>query len=221
MNSRRAGFTILETVLTVSIFTVLMAAFITSFSSFSTSTEQSSREYSAAEKSLKAVQAITQDLSRSGFTNVAGVDYPLIFAAGDPGGGQPAAFAHAPADASAGSQLVSNSVVFTTPADADNDGWPDLDANRAPVWQATTVAFVLVPDGRGTNTLQRRTSDGGRRVLARNVASLTFESPADTAFAIPLDTLRVRIELAVSNTEGATITRSSEAVVRLRNGRFP
>ncbi|MEM7515421.1 MAG: prepilin-type N-terminal cleavage/methylation domain-containing protein [Planctomycetota bacterium] len=219
VRSRRCGFSLLEAMITLSVFGIVMTGFMKSFDHFSRMTEQSSREYQAQAQTMNALEALVDDLSRSAFINLGGTDYPQLHEM-NALPVLPVEFVHAPADASAGSGALSNDVWFVLPSDGDGDNWPDLDANGQPVWSPVIVAYVLVPDGRGTNNLERRTSAGAIQTVARRVASLRFEDPAAAGWEVPLETLRIRIETSVADERGSPLTRQAEAVVRLNNGLF-
>lgn len=212
---RRAGFTIVEVAVTVLLFTTLMSSFVISVNRLGQEHNSNTVEYELARDALEGMRTITTELSRAGFVSQGGVDYPAVIRANNytdfP------TFAHAAPHLVHGAQQ-STQLVYVLPADADSDGWPELVTNSEPSWGATEFGYVLEPEADGTNTLRLRGSDGSNRVILRDVARVSFETPQDTGFAIPLNAVRVRLEFARTTPEGTVLRRQVEEVVRLRNG---
>lgn len=211
----RAGFTIVEVAVTVLLFTTLMSSFVISVNRLGQEHNSNTVQYELARDALEGMRSITSELSRAGFVEEAGIQYPSVIRANN--------YAEFPTFKHDAPHLVhgaqqSTQLVYVLPEDADSDGWPELVSNSDPSWGATEFGYVLEPEDDGTNTLRLRGSDGSNRVILRDVARITFESPADTGFAIPLNAVRVRLELARTTPEGTVLRRQVEEVVRLRNG---
>ncbi len=218
-SSRGGGFTLVEGMISFTVFALLLSAFMRSFEHFNQLTEQTSREYQANAQTIQALSAISEELERSAYVTVGGIAFPRLIEGVDQVN-RPVVFGHAPPSATEGDNIASNDLWYVLPFDGDGDGWPDLDAARSPVWDPTTYALMLVPDGTGTNDLVRRSSAGAQTVLARHVSSIRFEDPVAASWEIPLETLRVRIVTALPTERGGAMTRRSETVISLRNGRF-
>ena len=213
----QAGFSLLEGAISLSVFAVLMGGYMITMSRMSESTDASALEHELLVDCGRVMSAITSDLRRSGYENVDGIDMPVFFDAGDP----PAAFAEFGHDVPHDpfGDGLTREIVFSLPEDADGDGWPDLEADRSgPVWSDDYVAYQLVPELDGTNSLRRLTSAGDATTLSRNVTQLIFESPADTGFLIPADTLRVTLVLRRAARNGAVRRIQIQEVVQLFNG---
>lgn len=212
---RRAGFTILEAVIAVALFSMLLGGFLLSVDRMGRAQDSSDVRYTLAVDALDAVRSITTEVRRTGYVTLAGDQMPVFFDDGAPGAAY-AAFAHG---ALQSGESV-REIVYRIPEDADADGWPDLDAGDEVVWEAVDRAIVCASLGDGTDALTLSTSDGGRTILARDVASIVFETPAQTGFDIPLDALRFTLRLRRSAADGTAYEFESQRVVRLRNGGF-
>lgn len=131
--------------------------------------------------------------------------------------------------------------------DADGDGTPELDADgdgtptddptdvgglwdpfentihpdTRVVWSHQDVGYVVTATGPGGENELVRLVDGGaggRKVLARHVERVQFDTPATAGFTIPGGTVRVRIFFRVPDSQGRVYRSRTEATVRLRNG---
>ncbi len=212
----RAGFTVIEAALSITIFSMLLGGFLFSVSRLQSVADTRAVQYKLATEALEVVNSIATDLRRSGYTTEGGLDYPLIYSVGEtPNGFE--AFEHGEIHEITADTAASNELVFLLPDDADDDGWPDV-AGAGVLWSPTTVAYILVPNPDGTNSLIRRDSNGNQLTLSRSVTSLTFETPADTGFTIPLDTMRVRVQIAKDGMDGRVYSTESQVVVSLLNG---
>ena len=233
MSRGRGGFTLLEAVLAIAVLGILMGGFLRTFGSFSELQERSDAAYNAAVEASGAMAVIRRDLSRSGFVLVNGLDFPTTFPAGEPpaslsnfghekphkmakkghawGGGGPTGGETEDSD-------VAQEGVVVLPLDANGDGWPDVDASGDPIWDPDVVGFQLVPQPDGSNNLVRMRDSGTETILARRVREFMMESPADTAYAIPLDTLRVSLVVQRVAEDGTIHEQQLVEIVQLKNG---
>ncbi len=209
----RRGFTLVEALLAVTIFSMLLGGFLLSVDRMSRSSDAAEVEYALAADALDAVRSVVTEVARAGYVSLDGVQLPIFFDDGDAGDDYPA-FDHAPP----ASGMAVREVLYRLPADADDDGWPDVDAAGEAEWDPVERAIQCMPLDDGTDGLVLRTADGTTTVLARDVARVLFETPAQTAFAIPLDSLRFTLTLRRQAPDGSTHDYEVQRVVRLRNG---
>ncbi|MEM9380528.1 MAG: type II secretion system protein [Planctomycetota bacterium] len=115
-------------------------------------------------------------------------------------------------------------VVTDTPADTGTL-WDPSVASIHPstklVWSHEDVKYAVVPGPTGENELVRLVQNGagGRRVIARSVDRIEFDTQvsagADGSFHT--DSVRVRIFFRAADSEGHVYRSRSEATVRMRN----
>lgn len=129
--------------------------------------------------------------------------------------------------------------------DVDRDGIPELDGNgdgivsddpadvagiwneqdhtiseqSRLVWSHEDIAYMVLESAAGENELVRLVDngDGGRKVLARSVERLTFETYQPGTATVSAGTVRVRIDFRATTESGHLFRTHSEALVRLRN----
>ncbi|MDF1838838.1 MAG: hypothetical protein P1V35_13290 [Planctomycetota bacterium] len=200
IQSKRAGFGLLELLITVGLFTGLLSLFSMSLRT-STENQRSSMDQAAAQMNAqKGLTAIREALGQTSFGgglpavydgNTLGLDYPAL--------------AHPPANAF-DNLPPSRELVFQTLEDADDNGWPDVDAAGNMSWSPTLAALIVTPDAQGINRIYLVDTAGGRRPLARNVGSLVIDDSASSGFQIPLDQLRVRLFMAPDANEAQAVT---------------
>lgn len=133
--------------------------------------------------------------------------------------------------------------------DADGDGIPELDGNgdgvptddaadvaawdptaatihpdTRVVWSHADVGYQVTatgPDGQNELVRVRNDGTGERKVLARDVERIEFDTALSSGFSAPLipsGAVRVRIFFRVEDDAGHVYRSRSEAIVRLRNG---
>lgn len=219
--SPRAGFTVIEASISIAILGVLMLVYLSTVDRSYDSQEQAEAYFRLRARAMHAMSMMREDLSRAGYTEQGGIQYPSLYQADEVVGDDFVVFDHAISHAlydEAENGIPNTDVVFVLPQDADGDGWPDVTAAGTPDWGASEIAFLLVPDQFGTNTLRRVTADGAIETIARSVSWVDFDSPTTSAFEVPLGCLRVR--LALVEMEGSQVLETYEHVmtVRLRNG---
>ena len=216
--SKSAGFTLLEAAISITLFGTVMMGFAMAVDSLRRDEKAANADFQLARDGFAALERVGQELERTGLR----AGYPQFFDDGSVGGSFASLEHMAPdisQEATARGEPTSREIVFQVPADADGDGWPDLVGSDSIAWQPVDVAFVLVPDGNGLNELRRIASDGSNRRITGNVEQVLFESPADTGFAIPLDSVRVRITVANRTaSHGRVSRRTFQAVYQMHNG---
>lgn len=198
-NLHRRGFTLLELVIVVTVLSMLARMLVTTSESMSRVTSTGTTEGVLQAEGEDALRHIVDDLRRSGFVRVAGLDYPYVFDDGAPLDPSFAQHAHPaapptaePNDPDFGPQ---RSIVLVTPSDldadgrpeldADRDGWPELDGNGDGLHTDELVDVEQLWDG-SLNTIQPETGlvwshaeisyvvvvlADGSRVLQRRVAN--------------------------------------------------
>jgi prepilin-type N-terminal cleavage/methylation domain-containing protein len=130
----RRGFTLLELVIVVTVLSMLARMLVTTSDSMSRLTSTGTTESVLQGEGEDALRQIINDLRRSGFETVNGLDFPHVFDDGVSLDPNFVAHAHvaapptaAPTDLDFGPQ---RSIVFVLPSDLDRDGRPELDADR-------------------------------------------------------------------------------------------
>ncbi|MDF1839543.1 MAG: type II secretion system protein [Planctomycetota bacterium] len=127
---RRAGFTLVEVVLSAAILGVLTRSLVIASQGMGAMSKTGGSMSLLQEQATKAQNALFADLRQSGLMMVDGLSYPHIFEDGVPGAGFEA-HAHVPGaqDAVVGQSDFGahHAIVFLAPADMDNDGRPDMD----------------------------------------------------------------------------------------------
>ncbi len=259
---QRAGSTLLEMIIGVTILAVLAQMLIGASTASSAVTEIGNIEGEVFRQSERAMSRILGDLRRSGFVEVDGRDYPHVFEGGDAGPGfeghdhAPGPMAAQPGDADFG---VMRSIVLCLPSDLDGDGRPELDADQdgtpeldrngdgvptdelldvgrlwhpslasihpetGLVWSHADVSYQVTATGPGgENELVRVVNGVGRvaserKVLARGVERIQFDTSVSSGYAIPGGTVRVRLFFRVRGSDGKVYRSRIESTVRLRN----
>ncbi len=260
--SRAAGFTLIEMVLSVTILAVLAKVTISASQTSSKMTELGNLEAQMFRHGERAMKSIMSDLRMSGTETLNGNSYPHVFVNGNAGPGftffdhTPGPTEAAPGEADFGPV---KSIVLCLPSDFDGDGRPELDAdgNGIPeldgngdgvptddpadvlawdptnatihpdtgvVWSHADIGYMVTATGpNGENELVRVRNDGSgeRKVLARNVERIEFDTPLSSGFSvpsIPSGAVRVRLFFRVRDDAGHVYRSRNEAIVRLRNG---
>ena len=212
-NQARAGFTVLESLIAIVIFTTLLGGFLFSVNRMSSFSDATEIEYSLAASGLETVRLISEELGRAGYATVDGEEMPVFVENGEVQGTFEG-FAHEPAH----SGEFSRDIIYALPLDADGDGWPDLDADGDPVWDPTTYAIQCAPLGDGSDAILQRSSDGDSTIYSLGAASIVFEDPAQAGFEIPLDSVRFTVTLRGTAPDGSEHEYQAQRVVHLTNG---
>lgn len=130
--------------------------------------------------------------------------------------------------------------------DADGNGTPELDGNgdgvptdeaadvnglwdpnvasiteeqKRLVWSHDDVAYVVTTGPTGENELVRLVANGagGRRVVARDVERVQFDTTASAPGDVPVGAVRVQLFFRTIDSDGHVMRSRTDAVVRLRN----
>lgn len=220
--SRRAGFTLLETSISVTLVLLMSGTLVMSMQNMQSLAVGNNNRSSLDMMADEALEEMVEDLRQSGDVNVGGLDYPYVFLGGAADGidfpnhvHAPAADASVPGDNDFG---LDSEIVFVRPADIDGDQRPDIGVGGVLIWDVTEFSYVVVTRNDGVNTLERRIDGGQPSVVGRYVERLVVDTATSSGFQIPLGSVRVRIFFRQFD-EGGTLMRTTrEAVVRLRNG---
>ena len=218
----RAGFSILDMMLALGIFTILLATFGGTVTSMVRSRQNLETETRLHTAGAEAIRSIVSDLRRSGRVTVNGLDYPFLFTDGESLDVNFAEHDHEPATNTA---IVGDwdfgpnrEIVFLQPADADFDGRPDVDANGELEWSDTEVSYVVVTDENGVNHLQRRENGDNPTNVVSDVSRIVFDDFDSSGFEVPLDSVRVQVFFRATDAFGMLHKQRVQATVRLRNG---
>lgn len=219
----RGGFTIVEVAIGATLLLVLGASIVESTGSMKRMALTSSAQDQLHVQARRALGAVTDDLRRSGFIDVDGLDYPHFF------NGTPdemyAAQDHAheqPTKLAKEGELdwgENREVLFLLPSDIDNNGEPDIHPVTGDLmWDADNlVSFAVVDGNDGRPSLIRRESDGAVRVVARDVERFYIESHSVDGQLLP-NTVRVEIYFRSFDSDGIQYKYRVESWISLRNG---
>lgn len=207
----RAGFTLLEAILSVTFFGALMGAFVMALQSTNAASEQVRSQSRLIQEGLEVLDSVRTRLTRSGWS----VDYPAIYDGNEVGIDYPD-YAHGVPEDRNGETVPSCDLVYLLPADDDDNDWPDVE-DGVTQWEAEPRLFCLVPNDQGTNDFVAWEPDGTRRTLARHVESVTFSNPAMTGYTIPLDCVHLAVTLR-SGEGGEASEERFTSIIRLANG---
>ena len=216
----RAGFTLIDLLVSAAIFCILIAALGRSITGLAREQTGISTANGLQDMGTRALGAIREDLRRSGFVSANGVDYPYLF---EDGAAEIPfeAHAHAPAakEAEAGDSDFgpNREIVLCLPADNDGDRVPDVDSGGALVWGADDLSYVVVTEG-GVNYLQRRVNGAQPRTIAGHVERVAFDDTTTSGFVVPLDAIRVRLWFRTEDSTGLLHRYFVETTIKLRNG---
>lgn len=219
--SARAGFSLIEMLIGVSVMALLSTMIADSIGSLRRMTLASETRMSLQVMANETLTEMVDELRLSGELLIGAKQYPHVFDAGVPGP-EFILHAHAPAsgEANPGDPDFGpdREVVFLLPRDADADGRPDINADGSLAWGADEVSFTVVTRANGINVLERRVNGGPPSVVGHHVERLLIDTATSSAFAIPLESLRIRIFYRQIDSNGHLILYSNEAVLALRNG---
>jgi hypothetical protein len=215
----RGGFTLIEMVIVLTMLIVISGVLVNGLGSLRRFADTGSVQSQLQILADRAMVEIIGDLRRSGFVTVGGVDYPHLF--DDGMAGDYVQHDHDPAakEAEFGDPDFgpNREIVFSLPADADANGVPDVDAGGNLEWDVDEFSYVVNTGPDGVNYLERRVNGAVPSIVTHHVERLVFDDNDSSVFAVPLDSIRVRVDFRMED-GGRVYTHTAEATVRLRNG---
>ncbi|QDU67823.1 PilW family protein [Engelhardtia mirabilis] len=222
-NRRRGGFTLLELTIGASLLVILGASILESTSSMKRMALTSSTESMLQEQARRALHTIVRDLRTSGFVQLGALDYPHFFdGTPDANYGAPEHAHEQPTKVAEAGDLdfgPNREILFLLPADIDANGTPDVNpADGSLMWDTDDlVSYTVVTGLDGRNTLLRRETDGGSRVIARDVERFNVEDWTINPI-LPPNAVRVQIYFRARDDDGREYRYRTESWVSLRNG---
>jgi prepilin-type N-terminal cleavage/methylation domain-containing protein len=224
LHRRRGGFTLIEAMISLAILGIMGVAFTSSMRSMANLTHAGKARSNVQREGASALETIMEDLRWSGFVTAGGLDYPYLFANGEPDADfDRHKHAVPPGEAQSGDYdycdgLV-REIVLVLPQDDDQDRIPDLDPGTGVLlWSADEISYVLGVDARGDTVLERRVNAKKPDAIAHGVERVIFDDAESSGFEIPNDAVRVRIYFRVKDEVGREVRYSVEGMARLRNG---
>ena len=216
----RAGMTLVEMMLGMSLITFLMWGFFTLVEGSVKETGAISAEQAVYQANQVALEKVRKELRISGFATVDGVAYPELFQGNDVGLTY-GVFDHDEAVDLGADDPQAVEIVYRIPADDDGDGWPDLDGADV-AWSTEIRCLAMVPSGDGeTNEVVRLSNEGPTLTLARNVRRFVVEDPEDTGWRIPLSAVRTTLEFEAFDDRSANTVVGTEVIVLKNGGNAP
>jgi len=214
--ARRAGFGLLELLIAVAILAVFLGSLALSSGQMLRMGAASDVDSQMQELSATTLSTILDDLRLTG----AHAPFPYLYV--DGAAEEPfLAHVHAPAVEHARPDEPdfgpNREIVLRHPADDDDDGVPDCDADGALLWSPNEIGYALVTGADGVNVLERRVGGRTQRVVARHVERVVFDDILSSGLELPLDTIRVRVWFRLPDGRGGELRQRAEASVRLRN----
>jgi type II secretory pathway pseudopilin PulG len=238
--SARAGFTLLEVVISATLLFLLAGSLVTALDSLKGVTTAGSIESKLQQAGERALLQVVDDMKRSGFVTLdlgAGVDqpFPYLFDGADAtfdwqGIAPPTPMllhSHVPPtkQAQAGDPDfgLDREIVFLLPADdlplPAGDGVPDVDGAGNLVWDLQQVTYTVSTRAGGINHLERSVNGANPTKTAMHVERVTFDDNASSGgVAVPLGAIRVQIFLRQVDDKGQVHRFTAQATVRMRNG---
>ena len=219
---RRAGFSIVEAMVSMFIFLGFLAAVYQAVSR--------SRQFTDVQEALSVIQVdaehalnrMTQELRMTAhITNpiLGEPACPYVFAAGVAEGSF-VAESHTPPDqhvqpTSPGFGEV-REIVFKVPFDNDGNGlFTDEDTGQ-PEWSMFNVSYVVITEASGTNTLVRREDAVITDVICRNVERVTFDT-VNTDPIVGFSEIVITIYMAKELAPGVWVETNLSTCITMRN----
>ena len=213
---RLAGFSLLEQVFSITLLMLTIGATTQVFQSASGATEAHSARLQTVEALNRALRKIINDLKFSGSATQGTQSFPAFFEDGTAGSGL-ALHAHEAPHPVQGGGVTAREIVFLRLQGSSSGTRPDIDADGNPVWGAEQVSYVLMPQGDGTNRVERRVNGVLDEVVLRNVQSMTFDDRTSSGFTIPFGSVQVSLTGSRLDSKGRAFTETVSGIVTLRN----
>jgi len=207
-----SGFTLLEMAASITLIALVTLGFAELHTQGQRLVQITDDEYELATDLADALRTIEDDFTRSGFVEVAGEEFPQSRSGAED--------KTATMNAEWPALLSADSTEFelVLPADANDDDWPDLDAQRQLVWDATRITYSFEDNGDGRARVVRRVQGGQTTNTLTGAVRFVFEDPSATGWTIPMQHVRVSITAERVGARGYVSQRTATRVFRLPNG---
>ncbi|MCA8979457.1 MAG: prepilin-type N-terminal cleavage/methylation domain-containing protein [Planctomycetes bacterium] len=223
-HSARAGFSMIEMAISVTILAILSGALAQSIEGVRNLTVSSNRRSTLQVTGNRALLDIVADLKNAGNVTIGGLEYPYVFV---PGNAAPAFGVHdhvaAVSNGEAGDADFGNSreIVFRVfdwaPDAATGELEPNVAADGSLIWEAEEFSYRLVTRADGINYLERLVDGANPRIVAHHVERVVFDDDESSGFTIPLGSIRVRLWMRDVDGTGHVQRYFAESVVALTN----
>jgi len=220
----RAGFSIVEMAVSVTIMAVVSAALAQSVQGVRTLAVSSNTRARLQIQGNRVLHEIVGDLKSSGYIEDAGLSYPYVFT---PGAASVdfAGHDHAAPDLHGAAGDVdfgpSKEIVFKTftwavdPATGERK--PNVSVDGELIWDVSEISFRLTTRADGVNYLERLVNGANPDLVAHHVERIEFDDDESSGFTIPLKSVRVRIYMRDVDNMGRAQRYFAETVVALTN----
>ncbi|MHC4712538.1 MAG: PilW family protein [Planctomycetota bacterium] len=219
---RRAGFSLIEALMSTFIFLSLLGAVY--------STISSSRSFAGTEATLakmqmdgrKSLERLSHELRMTGWLDspFAGEPpVPYIFVNGDAKGSYAYLSHLAPAQHVApGTPAFGDvkEIAFRVPVDLDGNGLLTDNFTGEVEWSPYYVTYALITDAGGINSLVRREDGVITEIIARYVERITFDTIYTDA-AVDMNEIAITIYLARPTPRGVLLQATMSTCVTMRN----
>jgi len=220
--SRRAGFSLIEALMSTFIFLSVLAAVYGTISSGQSFTGVQDTLAKIQMDARKTLERLTEELRMSGWREnpvALEPDYPYIFVNGVAHGSFAAESHPAPAQHVAPGNPAFGDVreiVFKIPVDLDGDGLLTDGTTGDVEWSPWDVSYVLITSPGGVNELVRREDGVVTDILARYVERITFDN-IFTDGSVQLNEIAITIYMARPTPAGAWLQTTMSTVATMRN----
>jgi len=222
MRGRRAGFSLIEAMVSTFIFLAFLAAVYQAVNR--------SRQFADVQETLsviqvdgeKALNRMAEELRMSAHISnpIAGEPaYPYVFVNGEAYDSF-AAESHTPPDQHVGPGSPGfgevREIVFKVPFDNDGNGlFTDEDTGQ-PEWSTFDVSYVVITDASGTNVLVRRQDGVATDIIAKFVERVTFDT-VNTDAVVGFSEIVITIYMAKPLSPGVWVETNLSTCITMRN----
>lgn len=220
--SKRAGFSLIEAMMSTFIFLSVLGALYGTISSGHSFVGVQDTLAKMQMDARKTLEHLTDELRMSGWREnpvVLEPDYPYIFVNGVAHGSfadesHPAPAQHvAPGNPAFGDV---KEIVFKIPVDLDGNGLLTDDVTGDVEWSPWDVSYVLITSPGGVNELVRREDGVVTDILARYVERITFDN-IFTDGSVRMNEITITIYMARPTPKGAWLQTTMSTIVTMRN----